>query len=232
MTVLQAFKKRGVRPSIYQDRLGLGVSAIDGLLSRMKYAEKSGCWIWTGALVTGYGVVHMRKVRPSSYLLVHRLCFELAVGPIDDGHHVHHEVEKGCIGRACCNPDHVAPVTGGDHVRIHAAQRDTCRDGHPYTPENTFVTADGWRRCRECDLLRARLYREDKRLAEPGGRLKGKWHQDKLKTHCKYGHPLSGENAYYAKTKWGVFPKCRACQRRLNKESTERKRLQSAVVSQ
>jgi len=228
MTVLQALTKRGVRPSVYQDRLELGVSAIEKLLSRMRLVKPSGCWEWTGARVAGYGVVHIRKIR-LGIIPVHRLLFECANGPVAEGYHVHHKTEGGCIGKACGNPDHLSGVTVPEHRRIHADQREFCKYGHPYTEENTFVTPEGWRRCRECDLLRARLIREDERKAEPVWRMKYKWHQDKLKTHCLRGHPLSGENAYWAKTKWGVYPSCKACRDRANKACMARKKAAKQV---
>lgn len=28
--------------------------------------------------------------------------------------------------------------------------RETCRNGHPRTAENTYYARDGWRRCRQC----------------------------------------------------------------------------------
>lgn len=47
-----------------------------------------------------------------------------------------------------------------------------CRNGHPYTPENTTRHADGWRRCRTCQKSQrqksAEKAKERKRLAEQG----------------------------------------------------------------
>jgi hypothetical protein len=34
----------------------------------------------------------------------------------------------------------------------------TCRNGHPYTPENTSVSPEGWRRCRTCRRHAQRRY--------------------------------------------------------------------------
>ncbi len=31
--------------------------------------------------------------------------------------------------------------------------RSHCKNGHAWTPENTIVRDDGWRRCRECTRL-------------------------------------------------------------------------------
>lgn len=174
--------------------------------------------------MANYGVVHFRKLR-ASYFQVHRLCFELAYGPIESGRHLHHKVESGCIGRPCGNPEHTQTVTSREHRRIHGALIECCVNGHAYTPKNTAITLEGWRRCRECDRIRAFLIREEERKAEHGGRPKYKWHQDKLKTHCKYGHPLSGENAYWQKTKWGVYPQCRQCKARALKEFRDRQKL-------
>ena len=51
------------------------------------------------------------------------------------------------------------PVTRRQSMRIHNAGQYTaqkerskthCPKGHPYTPENTYVAPNGWRKCRIC----------------------------------------------------------------------------------
>ena len=63
------------------------------------------CWNWTAARQpNGYGVFGIGKTHTR---VAHRLSWELLVGPIPDGL----EIDHLCRNRACCNPDHLEPVT-------------------------------------------------------------------------------------------------------------------------
>lgn len=99
---------------------------------------EGGCWLWTGALnASGYGVIQAggRAQR------AHRFAYELFVGPIPAGFHLDHT----CRVRACCNPDHLEPVTTQENSRRGQSARTTCRNGHTYDEENTI-----WRLVRVC----------------------------------------------------------------------------------
>jgi hypothetical protein len=67
--------------------------------------DKSGnCWLWTaGKTSGGYGTKRFEK---RNYV-VHRLAYELWVGPIPDGLDLDHL----CHQRDCLRPDHLRPVT-------------------------------------------------------------------------------------------------------------------------
>src|SRR5216683_4964393 len=72
---------------------------------------ESGCWEWTrGHFADGYGAIRfdggMRKV--------HRVAYELFVGPIPDGHHVHHD----CKNPPCWNPAHMKALDPRSHVLV------------------------------------------------------------------------------------------------------------------
>lgn len=72
--------------------------------SKIKVCDQSGCWIWKGELNrNGYGRVWIQGRR----LMAHRVTFELVRGPIGDGLVLDHL----CRNRACCNPEHLDPVT-------------------------------------------------------------------------------------------------------------------------
>lgn len=69
----------------------------------------NGCWVWTGRLNrNGYGRVWWQGREP----VVHRVVWELLIGPIPKGLVLDHL----CRNRACCNPGHLEPVTQRENV--------------------------------------------------------------------------------------------------------------------
>lgn len=71
---------------------------VDRLESKL---DKSGeCWMWTGAKrPNGYGVIGMPRGGVES---VHRVSYEIYVGPIPDAHHIDHLCRNPAI-KACGN---------------------------------------------------------------------------------------------------------------------------------
>lgn len=117
----------------------------------------TGCHTWTRSIADGYGVMSVDgKTRR-----VHRVAYELASGPVPNGL----ELDHTCRNRACCNPDHLEPVTTRENIRrspftfasINAA-KESCCNGHPFTPENTgwHGPRGQWRQCIECRREAAR----------------------------------------------------------------------------
>jgi hypothetical protein len=107
------------------------------------------CWIWTGAIHkrNGYGVIN--KGRRLGAARVHRVVWELLVGPVEPGLDLDHL----CRVRACCNPDHLQPATRLTNVTrgSHGAGRPRgFRCDHPNTPANTITTKRGTVTCRAC----------------------------------------------------------------------------------
>jgi hypothetical protein len=128
------------------------------VFSRFEVDLETGCWIWTGNVnAQGYGLILPNG--SEHRLRAHRAAYELTHGPIPEGmdiDHLCHNADADCPGgadcrhRRCINPQHLEPVARGENVRRAATTRSTCRNGHPRTPENTMVKADGRRECRPC----------------------------------------------------------------------------------
>jgi hypothetical protein len=109
------------------------------------------CWEWTGAKVMGYGRIgHLVNGR-KRVAQVHRVAYELLVGPIPAGMHIDHL----CRNHSCVNPDHLEVVTQAtNNLRgyspiARAARRTHCPSGHPYSGSNLIVFR-GHRICRTC----------------------------------------------------------------------------------
>ncbi len=80
-----------------------------------KVKKSRGCWLWTGASNRlGYGFVRRRPKLYSS----HRLSYELAHGPIEDGMWVLHR----CDQPACVRPDHLFLGTQRDNNNDRTAK--------------------------------------------------------------------------------------------------------------
>jgi hypothetical protein len=126
--------------------------------SKVDRSGRYACWPWTAAVMpTGYGIFGVA----GTSRLAHRIAFELARGPIPTGMVLDHL----CRNRACCNPEHMEPVTQIENVRrgispsaVHR-RKTTCPQGHPYSAENTEMRATGRRRCIACRAVENREHR-------------------------------------------------------------------------
>lgn len=123
------------------------------------------CWLYGGYLnERGYGLFH-NGIKTQ---IVHRFVYEHVVGPIPEGKvldHLCHNRDPNCPGgrcyhRSCVNPTHLEPVTHPVNVERGLRGHIThCKAGHSFDPENTYLTGDGRRQCRECRRRRKREQR-------------------------------------------------------------------------
>jgi len=119
--------------------------------SKVGLPDENGCMNWLGSgTPPGYGQIGFGKRKK----YVHRVSYELRVGPIPEGLQIDHL----CRNRACVAPVHLEAVTqkenlergvGAEVTRLRHASRTHCKHGHEFTPENTRMY-DGYRVCREC----------------------------------------------------------------------------------
>lgn len=128
------------------------------------------CWPWPGAVSPdGYGRI---AADPGHETRVHRVAFREWVGPIPDGHDVHHTPAGGhaacepgevCDHRACTNPSHLAAAAEEEgYVRRRRDERGLlCESGrHPFKPLRS-----GRRECRACVNERQRAVNAARRAA-------------------------------------------------------------------
>jgi len=80
--------------------------------------QPNGCWLYDGE-PDAYG----RQTVAGQRVVAHRYVYEVLVGPIPDGHHLHHR----CETKGCCNPTHLDVLTPSDHAQLHADLRRACR---------------------------------------------------------------------------------------------------------
>lgn len=120
----------------------------------------SGCWLWIGRSLKGYG-----RFGGSHY--AHRLSFQLFNGPIPKGMWVCHR----CDTPFCVNPQHLfaAPPRGnvmdcvakGRHRNQHDGQ-ELCQNGHPLSGDNLKIESGKYRRCRTCQRAYQSTWRKNK----------------------------------------------------------------------
>lgn len=120
--------------------------------------QPNGCLEWNGSRTRGYGQFTLARM----VYKTHRLAWELAFGPIPDGMAVCHY----CDNPPCCQTQPTEGYPKG-HLFLgtrkqnsadmiakgrHFNQSKThCKNGHEFTPENTFVRpASGYRNCVTC----------------------------------------------------------------------------------
>lgn len=123
-------------------------------------SQHPGCWEWTGVMkYNGYGRVSVKN----KMMIAHRVAYMMSHdAPIPDGMFVCHK----CDNPRCVNPEHLFIGTARDNARDsvnkgrNANKKKThCRNGHEFTPENTY-SSRGHRFCRRCRRESAARHRK------------------------------------------------------------------------
>jgi len=144
------------------------------------------CWPWQGSKNSdGYGRfgITQRHIIPA-----HVFAYDLTYGALLPGFEHDHlchtsacQLGNNCPHRACCNPDHIAPNThrentmrgtpglrhavnrlqGTHSSALRAKARTHCRNGHPFTPQNTYLDKKGARSCKICRRAAHKQWRKN-----------------------------------------------------------------------
>lgn len=146
----------------------------DWISKKIEISVDSECWLWTGR-TNADGYAHTSQA--DGQQLVHRIVYQLLVGPIPDNlvtDHLCHSlaISSGecsggvtCLHRRCINPLHLEIV-----------------DRYTNNQRSMAATVNSARQ--------------------------------QAKTHCKFGHPFSGENLYETVNKrGGRHRQCRICRK-------------------
>ena len=111
--------------------------------------DPSGCWLWTGSVSnTGYGQLGKQADGKNIVRNVHRISYEINVGPIPQGLQLDHL----CCNKLCVRPDHLEAVSARENSR-RALVKPRCTRGHLFTRETTYIRPNGRRMCRICAQL-------------------------------------------------------------------------------
>ena len=142
------------------------------LLDKISPEPNSGCWLWIGATQRkGYGAIRF----DGKFIAAHRVSYTVFRGKIPDGL----ELDHLCRVHCCINPDHLEAVSHSMNVHrgkspsANNARKTHCKNGHAFTPENTYIKPSGdGRECRICKrTLKVRWWKRVKATnAEAVGR--------------------------------------------------------------
>ena len=133
------------------------------LVQRTKVDPVTSCHQWVGQLTDdGYGKVVVGATQRGKggqpiRRFSHIIAYELAHGPVPNGL----ELDHLCRNRACCNPEHLEPVTRQENVKrgilpqLMAAKANAkthCYKGHLLSGDNLFLQGrlKKFRGCRTC----------------------------------------------------------------------------------
>ena len=111
------------------------------------------CLPWRGTIrPDGYGQIGRWRI--------HRLIYETFVGPIEHGLTIDHV----CFERQCVNPAHLRTMDRfANAKRQRRALSATCKRGHLFDFDNTYLGPGDRRTCRACGRLHQATYQARRR---------------------------------------------------------------------
>lgn len=152
----RALYARGYCNAHYQNRRRMHgmkkLTAQERFWSKVGAPDQNGCWIWRGKLKNnGYAQI----VANGRQFVAHVFSYRLMRGLIPKGK----ELDHTCRNRSCVNPAHLEPVTHRENVlrgmglAAKCARRSSCKNGHPFTADNTKLRGHS-RVCITCEHVR------------------------------------------------------------------------------
>lgn len=139
-------------------------TALDHLMTHIAADSKSKCWNWTGTIKPD-GYTKWNRV-PHVNISAHRVSWLLFNGAFPEPPLT---IDHLCRNPRCVNPSHMEPVPikenvmRGNGLTAQNARKSVCSRGHAFTRDNTRITHQGYRNCRECLRItgRARWHRNN-----------------------------------------------------------------------
>jgi Zn finger protein HypA/HybF involved in hydrogenase expression len=127
------------------------------ILDKIEPEPNSGCWLWSGRLNhDGYPLLSGRRV--------HRVIYELLVGPIIKPH-----LDHKCRTRSCVNPAHLRQATSKENsfalgslcsAKFYAERHYCHRCGTTLIRRNSKRVERRYRECPRCRSVEQQRYRE------------------------------------------------------------------------
>ncbi len=114
-------KKHWYRWRQYGDPVGVASPSDPQELFWQKVNKTASCWLWTGALVEGYGSFRSA----GRHYLAHVFSYEIANGSIPFGF----EVDHRCFVRACVNPAHLRLATRNQNMQHRSGANRNSKTG-------------------------------------------------------------------------------------------------------
>lgn len=131
------------------------------------------CWVWTGMkMKKGYGSFYEGERQVTA----HKYMYQKLFGEIPKDLVLDHI----CENKACVNPLHLRVTTHqvnillGEGIPAKNAAKTSCKNGHPFSEENTRLTlykGRVGRTCISCSRRHMRTYMRKKRARANSGQL-------------------------------------------------------------